>query len=142
MFEEFRVVDVVGLGEYEMYVNWDFFLYKDIYGFEGILNILRGIFRLMGFCKVWNVLIKIGIMDGFYLILNLGDIIYYEWMDGYVNNCFGSLVKEKVVNLIGENLNFLVMRKLEWFGLFCKKKIKLLNVIFVLILEYLFLEKW
>ena len=142
LFEAYRVVDVAGLGEYEVYANRDSLLYKDIYGLEGIPNILRGTFRPMGFCSAWNALIKIGITDGSYPILNSGDITYHEWMDGYVNNLPGSSVKEKVANLIGESLNSPVMRKLEWLGLFRKKKIRLPNATPALILEHLLLEKW
>ena len=142
LFQEYKVVDVPGLGDYEVYANRDSLLYKDIYGLEGIPNILRGTFRPLGFCSAWNALVKIGLTDGSYPILNSGDISYHEWLDGYVNNISGSSVKERVANLIGENINSLTMQKLEWLGLFRKKKIKLSNATPALILEHLLLNKW
>lgn len=142
LFQQARTVEVPGLGNYEMYANRDSLLYKDIYGLDGIPNILRGTFRPLGFCQAWNALIKIGITDGSYPILNSGDITYHEWMDGYVNNISGNSVKERVANLIGESISSPVMQKLEWLGLFRKKKIKLSNATPALILEHLLLDKW
>jgi saccharopine dehydrogenase (NADP+, L-glutamate forming) len=142
LFQQARTVEVPGLGDYEVYANRDSLLYKDIYGLDGIPNILRGTFRPLGFCSAWNALIKIGITDGSYPILNSGDITYHEWMDGYVNNISGNSVKERVANLIGESINSPVMQKLEWLGLFRKKKIKLSNATPALILEHLLLDKW
>ncbi|NJN35151.1 MAG: saccharopine dehydrogenase, partial [Saprospiraceae bacterium] len=51
-------------------------------------------------------------------------------------------VKEKVANLIGESLESETMKKLEWLGLFSKKKIRMKSATPALILENLLLEKW
>ncbi|MEZ5043844.1 MAG: saccharopine dehydrogenase C-terminal domain-containing protein [Saprospiraceae bacterium] len=143
LFKEYRSVEVPGLGNnYEVYANRDSLLYKDIYGLKGIPNILRGTFRPPGFCDAWNALIKIGLTDGSFPILNSGEITYHEWLDGYVNGISGSSVKERIANLIEEDIDSPVMQKLDWLGIFRKKKIKLSNATPALILEHLLLEKW
>lgn len=141
LFKEYRVIQVPELGEYEVYANRDSLLYKDVYGLRNVPSIVRGTIRHRGFCDAWNALIKIGLTDGSYPILASGDITYHEWMEAYVGAGPGS-VKERIATLIGEDVSSDVMKKLEWLGLFRKKKIRLPNATPALILEHLLLEKW
>ncbi|GJM31979.1 MAG: saccharopine dehydrogenase [Saprospiraceae bacterium] len=140
LFKEYWLTDINGLGEYEVYVNRDSLLYREVYGLEGIPNIIRGTIRHRGFCDAWNALVKIGLTDGSYPILDSGSITFHEWMEAYVEEGSGS-VKERIANLIKEDVNSPVMKKLEWLGLFRKKKIRLKNATPALILEKLLLEK-
>jgi len=141
LFKEHELVDIQGLGPLEMYPNRDSLLYKDVYGLNDIPNIVRGTLRYRGFCDAWNALIKIGLTDGSYPILNSASLTYHEWMEAYVGAGSGS-VKERIANLIGEESGSPVMKKLEWLGLFRKKKINLPNATPALILENLLLSKW
>jgi len=143
LFNEYRIVDIPGLGEYEVYANRDSLLYRDVYGLEGIPNILRGTLRYRGFCDAWNALVKIGLTDGSYPILDSGKLSYHELMEAYVSpDTVGNSVKERIANLIGETPGSPVMKKLEWLGLFRKKRINLQNATPALILERLLMDKW
>ncbi|MEL6925291.1 MAG: saccharopine dehydrogenase C-terminal domain-containing protein [Bacteroidota bacterium] len=142
LFKEYDLVDIQGLGRLEMYPNRDSLLYRDIYGLSEIPNILRGTLRYRGFCEAWDALIKIGITDGSYPILNSAALTYHEWMEAYVGQNGSGSVKERIATLIGETPNSPVMKKLEWLGLFRKKKINLPNATPALILERLLLQKW
>lgn len=141
LFQEYRPIDVDGVGRYEVYANRDSLLYREVYGLSGIPNILRGTIRGEGFCDAWNALIKIGLTDGSYPIHEAGEMTYHEWMEAYVGKGPGS-VKERIAHLLGEDINSPVMKKLEWLGLFRKKKIKMPQATPALILEHLLLEKW
>ncbi len=140
LFKEYWMTDIDGMGDYEVYVNRDSLLYREVYGLEGIPNIIRGTIRHKGFCDAWNALVQIGLTDGSYPILDSGSITYHEWMEAYVEEGSGS-VKERIANLLNEDVNSTVMKKLEWLGLFRKKKIRLSNATPALILEKLLLEK-
>lgn len=142
LFKEARPIDVIGMGEYEAYANRDSLLYKDIYGLEGIPSILRGTIRYKGFCEAWNALITIGLTDGDFPILHADKISYHELMDAYSGKELGSSVKERIASLIGQEVDSEVMHKLEWLGLFRKKRIGLPNATPALILEHLLLDKW
>ncbi len=142
LFKEARSIDVIGMGEYEAYANRDSLLYKDIYGLEGIPNILRGTIRHKGFCEAWDALITIGLTDGDFPILHADKISYHELMDAYSDKELGNSVKERIANLIGQEINSDVIQKLEWLGLFRKKRIGLPNATPALILEHLLLNKW
>lgn len=143
LFKEYWVVDIFGMGEFEVYVNCDFLFYCEVYGFLDIFNIFWGIICYWGFCDVWNVLVKIGLIDGFYFILESEQVSYYELMEGYFSfqNKLG-FVCDCIVDLLKLDFDDEVMQKLDWLGFFCKKKVGLVNVMLVLILENLFMEKW
>lgn len=143
LFEEYRAIQVPGMGEYEAYANRDSLLYRESYGLAGIPNILRGTIRTKGFCDAWNALVRIGLTDGGYPIVDSDKLTYHELMEGYLNpeDAAGS-VKDRIARLIGEEPDSEVMKKLEWLGLFRKKKIRIPNATPALILENLLLDKW
>lgn len=142
LFKEHWDLNIPGIGAFEAYANRDSLLYRNVYGLEGIPNILRGTIRNTGFCEAWNALIKIGLTDGSFPILDSGKISYHEFMEAYVGSNGGGSVKDRVANLIGEESDSPIMKKLTWLGLFRKKKIGLPNATPALILEHLLLDKW
>ncbi len=143
LFQEYWLVDIPGYGEYEVYANRDSLLYRDVYGLKNIPNILRGTLRKRGFCDAWNALVKIGLTDGSYPILDSDKITYHELMEAYVSpDTIGNSVKERIANLLGEAVDSPVIKKLEWLGLFRKKRINLSNASPALILERLLLDRW
>jgi saccharopine dehydrogenase-like NADP-dependent oxidoreductase len=143
LFAQYKLIDVPGMGEWEAYANRDSLLYRELYNLGPIPNLERGTIRHRGFCDAWNALVKIGLTDSTFPILDSEEITYHELMDAYVANAAqGSSVKEKVANLLGEAVDSELMDKLEWLGLFRKKKIRLKSATPALILENLLLEKW
>lgn len=142
LFKEYRTIEIPGLGEYECYANRDSLLYREVYGLDDIPNILRGTIRARGFCDAWHALVKIGLTDASFPILDSGKITYHEFMEAYVPPNGSGSVKERVARMINVDVDSDVMKKLEWLGLFRKKKIKLANASPALILENLLLDKW
>lgn len=143
LFKEFHLVDVPELGKFEAYPNRDSLLYRDVYGLEGIPNLLRGTLRSIGYCEAWNALIQIGLTETTFPIVDSEHITYHELLEAYAstNNSTGS-VKDRIAQLIGEESDSKVMKKLEWLGLFRKKKINLSNATPAIIMENLLLDKW
>ena len=143
IFSHPRIVKVPNMGEYEAYANRDSLLYRDLYDLGPINNLLRGTLRHKGYCQAWDALVKIGLTDPSFPILDSEEITYHELMDAYVSGtpATGS-VKDRVAALIGEDVHSEVMQKLEWLGLFSKKKIRIKSATPALILENLLLEKW
>jgi saccharopine dehydrogenase-like NADP-dependent oxidoreductase len=143
LFREYRLIDIPGMGEFEAYANRDSLLYREVYGLSDIPNIMRGTLRHRHFCEAWNALVQIGLTDGSYPILESERLSYHEMMEGYLSRVQGSgSVKERIARLLGESVDSEVMQKLEWLGLFRKKKIGLANATPAFILEQLLLEKW
>lgn len=142
LFKEYRMLDIPGLGPHEAYANRDSLLYREVYGLENTPSILRGTIRGQGFCDAWHALVKIGLTDASFPILDSGKITYHELMEAYIPSGGSGSVKERVARMIGEEMDSEVMKKLEWLGLFRKKKIKLSKASPALILENLLLDKW
>lgn len=141
LFEKPWEVSVEGLGEMEAYANRDSLLYREQYGLDDIPTILRGTIRYPGFCKAWNALVQIGLTDAGFPILNSSTLSYHELMEAFAPRGNGS-VKDRIAGLLEEATDSPVMSKLEWLGLFRKKKIRLRDATPALILEKLLLDKW
>jgi saccharopine dehydrogenase (NADP+, L-glutamate forming) len=142
LYKEHRVIDIPEVGNMEAYANRDSLLYREAYGLADIPNILRGTLRYPGFCEAWDALIQIGLTDADFPILHSGEISYHELMDAYVDQYAGGSVKERVAQMLGEDVNSPILKKLDWLGIFSKKKIKLPNATPALILEHLLRDKW
>jgi saccharopine dehydrogenase (NADP+, L-glutamate forming) len=142
LFQRYKRIEIPGLGAYEVYPNRDSLLYREVYGLEGIPNIQRGTIRGEGFCDAWNALVKIGLTDGSYPILDSDSLTYYDLMEAYVRGDEPGTVKQRVARMIGEQEDSEVMKKLDWLGLFSRKKIQVANATPAYILERLLLDKW
>ncbi len=145
LFKEYRLIEIPGYDEpFEVYANRESLLYREAYGLDDIPTLFRGTIRYRGFCDAWNALIQIGLTDGTYPILDSEKISYHELMEAYLSKegRSGASVKERISELLGENEFSPVMKKLDWLGLFSKKKIGLENATPALILEDLLLKKW
>jgi len=141
LFERYDLVSIEGIGEYEVYANRDSLLYRDIYGLSDIPNIIRGTLRHRGFCQSWNALIRLGLTDRSFPILQSRGLTYQEFIEALLPDSEGSL-KERVAQVLGESPDSKVMANLQWLGLFSRKKIKVSQAAPAMILEDLLLGKW
>lgn len=143
LFQNYWNVDIEGMGPYEMYANRDSLLYRKTYGLDKIPTLIRGTLRNVGFCEAWNALIRVGLTDASFPILESKNLSYLGLMEAYLGSAprMGS-VKEGIADFLGEEPDSEVMKKLEWLGLFRKKRIKLERATPALILENLLLKKW
>ncbi|MEO0339373.1 MAG: saccharopine dehydrogenase C-terminal domain-containing protein [Bacteroidota bacterium] len=142
LFRDHTLVKVPECGTFESFGSRDSLLYREAYGLIDVPNIYRGTLREQGFCAAWNALIQLGLTDGDFPILHSDNISYYQLVDGIVGDVSGNTLKERVANLLEEEVDGPVIQKLQWLGLFSKKKIKLPRATPALILEHLLREKW
>ena len=141
LFRKTWDIEVPDLGPFEVYANRDSLLYREQYGLKNIPTILRGTIRYPGYCKAWNALRKIGLTDADFPILDSEKLTYHALMEAFAPEGNGS-VKDRIAKLIKETPDSEVMQKIEWLGLFRKKKIGIANATPAFILESLLLEKW
>ena len=143
LFSQHKLVDINGFGEFEMYANRDSLLYRSIYGLEDIPNLLRGTLRYPGFCSAWDALIKIGLTDGSFPILESENLTYHGLLDAYLSTSLqGGTLKERLAAFLNIEVDSQIMEQLDWLGLFSKKKISIAGATPALILEDLLLKKW
>lgn len=142
LFKQPIEVNVPGVGKLEAYANRDTLLYAEEYGLDNIPSVFKGTLRPPGFCAAWDALIQLGLTDGDFPILHAGHISYYNLIDGMVGAQPGNTLKERTANLLGVSIDDPTIQKLQWLGLFSKRRIKLPNATPALILEHLLREKW
>ena len=63
VFDQIELIDVPGYGSLEAYANRDSLSYIQLYGLEGVNDLIRGTFRKPGYCKAWQTLIQFGLTD-------------------------------------------------------------------------------
>jgi saccharopine dehydrogenase-like NADP-dependent oxidoreductase len=143
LFRQYHLVDIPQMGQWEVYANRDSLLYKDAYGLQGIRTLFRGTIRHQGFCDAWNALVRIGLTDATFPIVDSDKLTYHDLMEAFlgISQHSGS-VKDRMAQLLETAPDSDVMKKLEWLGLFSKRRIKVKDATPALILENLLLEKW
>lgn len=143
LFRQYRTIDIPNMGKWEVYANRDSLLYKEAYGLQNIKTLFRGTIRHQGFCDAWNALVRIGLTDATFPIVDSDKLTYHDLMEAFlgISQHTGS-VKDRIAKMIEVDPGSEIMQKLEWLGLFSKKRIKVQNATPSLILENLLLEKW
>lgn len=141
LFRRVWPVHVPGYGDFEAYANRDSLLYREQYGLDDIPTILRGTLRYPGFAAAWDALVRVGLTNADFPILESGNITYHELLEALVPTGPGS-VKDRVAAMLNLDPAGPEMEKLIWLGLFSKRRIRLPEATPALILERLLLEKW
>lgn len=143
LFRQYRLVDIPGMGQWEVYANRDSLLYREAYGLKDVRTLFRGTIRHKGFCDAWNALVRIGLTDATFPIVDSDQLSYHDLMEAFlgISQHTGS-VKDRIAKMIESEPDSEIMQKLEWLGLFSKRRIRVKNVTPALILEQLLLEKW
>ena len=143
VFQEFTIKEIPGHGKFEAYVNRSSLIHREEYGLGRVRNVKRCTLRKRGFCTAWDALLQLGLTDDTYPIAGSESMTYSELMTAYLSpDHIGTTVKEKVANLLGIDEQSDVIKKLEWLGLFSRKRIGLKNATPVQILQKLLEEKW
>lgn len=142
LFKQTKLINIPGVGELEAYLNRDALLYTEEYGLEGVPNIQKLTLRKPGFSAAWDALVQLGLTDADFPILQSDQISYYNLLDGLVGDQAGTTLKERTAQLLQLDIDDPVIKKLQWLGLFSKKRIRIPHASPALILEHLLREKW
>lgn len=141
LFMQTDTVNVEGYGAFDAYANRDSISYEKPYGLEGINTILRGTLRMPGYCKAWNVFVKLGILDESCTIHHANELSYTDLIASYLPEGPGT-VKDRLVKLMGAEMDDAVMEKLEYLELFSHKPIRRREATPALLIQDLLEEKW
>lgn len=142
LFKTTQQVAIPGEGYLEAYLNRDSLLYSEEYGLKDIPNITKATLRRPGFCAAWDALVQLGLTDADFPILQSDKISYYNLLDSLVGNQTGTTLKERTAQLLNLDVGDPILDKLQWLGLFSKKRIRIPLASPALILEHLLREKW
>jgi saccharopine dehydrogenase-like NADP-dependent oxidoreductase len=141
LYKHIETIEVEGYGKFDAYANRDSIGYKEPYGLNDAQTMLRGTLRFPGYCKAWNVFVKLGLTDDTYKIKNANTLTYTDLLSSFLPKGNAS-VKEKLVAFMGTELDAEVMTKLEYLELFSNKAITLKEGSPAELLQNLLEEKW
>ncbi len=129
LFQQNREIEIPNLGTYDSYANRDSLLFRKEFGIDDIPTLKRSTIRSKGFCDAWHALVKLGMTDATFPILELDKMTYRDLFEAYlIGYQEGNMsLKDRVAVALGEESNSDVMKKLEWLGLFDRRKIRMSN---------------
>lgn len=141
VYTQIETIEVDGYGKFDAYANRDSIGYKEPYGLNDANTMLRGTLRMPGYCKAWNVFVKLGLTDDTYKIKNADRLTYTDLLESFLPTGSSS-VKEKLIAFMGSDMDAEVMSKLEYLELFSNISIKLKEGSPAELLQNLLEEKW
>ncbi len=141
LYTQICQIEVDGYGQFDAYANRDSIGYKEPYGLNDAHDMLRGTLRMAGYCKAWNVFVKLGLTDDSYKIKQANSLTYTDLINSFLPA--GKLsVKDKLIAFMGSEIDAEVMTKLEYLELFSNKPIMLKEGSPAELLQHLLEEKW
>ena len=141
LFTQTETIEVDGHGKFTAYANRDSLSYRKFYNIEKIPTMLRGTLRMPGYCRAWNVFVKLGLTDDSYHIEASETLTYKDLLLALLPKGTQS-VKEKLIAFMGDEMDAEDLSKIEWLGIFEDRKIRLANATPAQILQDLLEEKW
>lgn len=141
IYTQIETIEVDGYGKFDAYANRDSISYKEPYGLTDASTMLRGTLRMPGYCKAWNVFVKLGLTDDTYKIKNADALTYTDLLESFLPKG-NSTVKEKLVAFMGTDMDAEVIAKMEYLELFSHRPIKLNEGSPAELLQNLLEEKW
>jgi saccharopine dehydrogenase-like NADP-dependent oxidoreductase len=141
LFSQIECINVEGYGKFDAYANRDSVGYREPYGLTNIKTLIRGTLREKGYCKAWNVFIKLGLTDDTSIIHHSDKLSYAQFIDSFLPA--GSIsIKEKLKQFVGFGWDKDIEEKMDYLGIFGDKKIKMKEGTAAQILQELLEEKW
>jgi saccharopine dehydrogenase-like NADP-dependent oxidoreductase len=102
---------------------------------------LRGTLRQLGYCKAWNVFVKLGLTDDTSKILHSDKLTYAQLIDSFLPAGKGNL-KSRLHDFMEREYDTETEKMLEYLEIFSGKKIRLPEGSPAQILQDLLEEKW
>jgi saccharopine dehydrogenase-like NADP-dependent oxidoreductase len=142
LFRRTEIIEVPNYGNFEGYANRDSLKYREIYGLDDIPTLFRGTFRRPGFCRAWDVFVKLGATDDGYQIEDSEDMTYREFINLFLAYNPHDSVELKLMHYLRIDHDDDIMHKLEWLGIFENEKIGIKNATPAQVLQKLLSSKW
>ena len=142
LFRRTEIIEIEGYGKFEGYANRDSLRYRAIYGLENIPTIYRGTLRKIGFCRAWNVFVKLGLTDDSYIVEGSEHMTNRDFINSFLAYNSHDSVELKFRYQMGIEQDDYIWEKLVWLGLFEHKKIGIKNATPAEILQKILEDKW
>lgn len=116
LFSRTEKITFEGLGDFDGYPNRDSLSYRKVYGLENIPTILRGTLRRAGFCRSWDVFVKLGLTDDSFKMDLPANFTMRMFLNSFLPYHENANVEDKLQELLpwidGE-----IIEKIKWTGI-------------------------
>ena len=142
LFRRTEFIDIPGYGRFEGYANRDSLQYRSVYGLDTIPTIYRGTLRRPGFCRAWDVFVKLGMTDDSYEMEGVDQITHRSFVNAFrAYHEFNSL-EIKLMHYLSIPQDDDLMEKLTWLDLFEDVPVGLDRGTPAQVLEHILSKKW
>jgi len=142
LFRRTELIDLGEHGRFEGYPNRDSLRYRQVYGLTHIRTIFRGTLRRPGFCRSWDVFVKLGMTDDSYTIEGCEDMTYRQFVNLFLAYNPQDSVELKLMHYLNIPQDSELMDKLAWLGLFEDTKIGMKRATPAQILQQILERRW
>jgi len=142
LFRRTELISIDGYGRFEGYANRDSLKYRSVYGLEKIPTIYRGTLRRPGFCRAWDVFVKLGMTDDSYTLEESETMTFREFTNLFLAYNPHDSVELKLMHYLNIPQDSELMDKLSWLGLFENTPIGLKNATPAQVLQRILEKKW
>jgi saccharopine dehydrogenase-like NADP-dependent oxidoreductase len=142
VFRRTEFMEIDGYGRFEGYANRDSLKYREVYGLKDIPTIYRGTLRRPGFCRAWDVFVKLGMTDDSYQLEDCQDMTYREFTNLFLAYNPNDSVELKLMHYLGIPQDSELMDKLHWLGIFSDEKVGLVRPTPAQVLQKILEQKW
>lgn len=142
VFRRTEFIDIDGFGRFEGYANRDSLRYRKVYNLEGIPTIYRGTLRRPGFCRAWDVFVKLGMTDDSYALENSETMTFRQFTNTFLAYNPTDSVELKLMHYLNIPQDSDLMEKLDWLGLFSDEVVGLPKATPAQVLQHILEQKW
>jgi saccharopine dehydrogenase-like NADP-dependent oxidoreductase len=142
VFRRTEIIEIENYGRFEGYANRDSLKYRQEYGLQDIPTIYRGTLRKPGFCRAWDVFVKLGMTDDSYVLENSAEMTIRDFTNTFLAYSALDSVELKMMHYLQIPQDSDMMEKLTWLGIFDKEPIPLDKATPAQILQFILERKW
>ncbi|TNE31149.1 MAG: saccharopine dehydrogenase [Bacteroidetes bacterium] len=142
LFRRTEFIDIPEYGRFEGYANRDSLRYRSVYGLENIPTIYRGTLRRPGFCRAWDVFVKLGMTDDSYELEGVSEMTHRSFLNTFLGYNPNDSVELKLMHYLQIPQDSELMEKLEWLDIFKDTPIGLDKATPAQALQQILEKKW
>jgi saccharopine dehydrogenase (NADP+, L-glutamate forming) len=143
LFSEIHEIKIDDVGSFDGYANRDSLSYRKLYNLETIPTMIRGTLRQAGFCKAWNVFVKLGLTDDSYIIEDSEHLTYKNLIDAFIPSSIkGKDIEDRLSQFAGLPTDSTELAMIKWTGILSENVIGIKDATPAQVLQHLLEEKW
>lgn len=140
LFDDYLMINIEGLGEFEGYPNRDSLPYIELYGIKSTKTMFRGTLRNKGWCSTLKKIADLGLLEE--EEKDWTGLTYKDFLKKLMNNPAEEDIKKALSAHLNIEENSDIIKRYEWLGLLSDEPLPLekgspLNILGAIMLEKL-----